>query len=556
MSDFSSMSRESKKDKLRRQIVSPQQPAWNAEPEEDSEAVVRRAHNRVLRHRWILVLLVLLLIAAGAAAWFFYQRNYRYSGYETAWQVDLNEGSLVGYESFGTNVLKYTKDGASYLDNRGRTVWTESYEMKSPIISVKGDYAAIADMQGNSIYICNTDGTLGQATTVLPISKVAVSGTGVTAAVLEDSASSYITFFQKDGTSLDITVKTNMSGDGYPLDIALSDDGTQLMSSFVYLQGSELKNRVVFYDFSEIGKNVPNRLVGGFDDEFQGDMVPRVTYMGNPYSCAFSGKALTFFSSRNLASPELVEQRNIEERIDSVFYSDEYAAAIVRMSEDALKVGKQDTSAITGSLRLGISGQLSCERLSSRIAHYLQDYPQVDVNVQVIAEPEELLFRLRHNDIDLALTLDLLRTDTDLIHAAKDLPAPLHAFAAKGHPLAGQTGLSGEELSHYPLICTGHFEAGLDHKLHAPGSGQIRISDTALALSIAADSSRAAGSAPVILVPDLIVRIHPAAQKLVRLDYEPSASPFWLQVLCHRNKWLTGAMKAWLADSEESVFSL
>ena len=184
MSDFSSMSRESKKDKLRRQIVSPQQPAWNAEPEEDSEAVVRRAHNRVLRHRWILVLLVLLLIAAGAAAWFFYQRNYRYSGYETAWQVDLNEGSLVGYESFGTNVLKYTKDGASYLDNRGRTVWTESYEMKSPIISVKGDYAAIADMQGNSIYICNTDGTLGQATTVLPISKVAVSGTGVTAAVL------------------------------------------------------------------------------------------------------------------------------------------------------------------------------------------------------------------------------------------------------------------------------------------------------------------------------------------------------------------------------------
>lgn len=42
-----------------------------------------------------------------------------------------------------------------------------------------------------------------------------------------------------------------------------------------------------------------------------------------------------------------------------------YAAAIVRMSEDALKVGKQDTSAITGSLRLGISSQLSCERLSS-----------------------------------------------------------------------------------------------------------------------------------------------------------------------------------------------
>ena len=118
MSDFGSMSRESKKDKLRRQIVRPQQPAWNADPEEDSEAVVRKSHNRVLRHRWALVILVLLLIGGGVAAWIFYQRNYRYSGYDTVWQVDLNEGSLVGYESFGTNVLKYTKDGASYLDNR------------------------------------------------------------------------------------------------------------------------------------------------------------------------------------------------------------------------------------------------------------------------------------------------------------------------------------------------------------------------------------------------------------------------------------------------------
>ena len=43
MSDFSSMSRESKKDKLRRQVVRPQQAAWNADPQEDSEAVVRKA---------------------------------------------------------------------------------------------------------------------------------------------------------------------------------------------------------------------------------------------------------------------------------------------------------------------------------------------------------------------------------------------------------------------------------------------------------------------------------------------------------------------------------
>lgn len=83
-----------------------------------------------------------------------------------------------GMNLLAINVLKVTRDGASYIDNKGKTIWTESYEMKNPIVSVMGDYAAIADRQSNSIYICNTDGTQGSATTVLPVSKVAVSGTG------------------------------------------------------------------------------------------------------------------------------------------------------------------------------------------------------------------------------------------------------------------------------------------------------------------------------------------------------------------------------------------
>ena len=347
MSDMSSMNRESKKRQLRRQMVSSDTPVSRpGVRSEDSEEAVRRAHKKVQRRRLIIVLAVLILVGGGAGAWFYYQRTYQYTSFETAWQIEINEGSLVGYETFGNNVLKYTKDGASYIDNRGKNIWTESYEMKTPIAAVQGDYAAIADKQGNSIYICSLEGKVGQATTVLPISKVAVSGTGIVAAVLEDSVSSYITFFNKDGSKLDILVKTKMSGDGYPLDIALSQDGTQLMCSFIYQQGSEVNNRVVFYDFSEVGKNIPNRLVGGFDEQFKDTMVPRVTYMGEPYSCAFSGSGLTFFSSKNLASPELVAQIPIEEGIDSVFYSEDYAAAIVKNNSgeyaSRLEVYKKD----------------------------------------------------------------------------------------------------------------------------------------------------------------------------------------------------------------------
>ena len=331
MADFNVMNRETKKKQLRRQIVSADTGSQGGpRGSEDSEEVVRKAHRKVRRRRLLILLAVVILIGVGAGAFFYYQRTYRFSSYETVWEVPINEGSLVGYEAFGSNVLKYTKDGASYTDNKGKTVWTESYEMKNPTISVRGEYAAIADKQGNSIYICSKDGSMGNATTVLPVSKVAVSGTGIVAAVLEDSTSSYITFFKKDGSILDITIKTNVARDGYPLDVTFSQDGTQLMCSYIYLQNGEAKNRIVFYDFSEVGKNIPNRLVGGFDDPFKETIAARVRYLGEPYSCAFSGSGLTFFSSRNLASPEMVKQVTVEEEILSICYSEEYVGIVVQ----------------------------------------------------------------------------------------------------------------------------------------------------------------------------------------------------------------------------------
>ncbi len=327
MSDMSSESREKQKSQLRRRVISNREDG--AQRSYDDDEYSGRRHLRPGRLVLIIMAVVLILALAAFLLIRYYNRNHRFTSYETSWEVSMEEGSLVGYGLFGGNVLKYTKDGASYIDNRGRTIWAESYEMKSPIIAINGDYAAIADVQGNELYICDLEGKLGEAVTILPISHVAVSETGTVAAVLEDSVSSYVAFFRRDGTTLDITVKTNMSGDGYPLDIALSSDGTQLMCSYVYLSNGELKNRVVFYDFSEVGKNVPNRLVGGFDEPFSGTLVPEVTYLAGSASCAFTGNGPVFFSSQNLASPTLVRQIDMgEDEIKSVCYSKDYVGVI------------------------------------------------------------------------------------------------------------------------------------------------------------------------------------------------------------------------------------
>ncbi|MDO4330687.1 MAG: DUF5711 family protein [Lachnospiraceae bacterium] len=345
MDDMNSMNREQKKQQLRRQIVpnpEEQRPVPPVLEDGAEEEAIRKAHHKVLRRRIMIGVFIFLVLAAIAGGVMYWQRYHQYTEYSTSWEVNLlagdgeakTESSFTGYVDFGENIVKYTKDGASYIDARGKTIWVQTYEMKSPVAVVNGDFLAIADQQGNSIYICDKNGCQGIATTLLPILKVSVSAKGVAGAILEDAKSNYITLFRKDGTPLDITIKARLSGDGYPLDFSLSPDGTQIICSYIYMNNGMMDCRVVFYNFSEIGKNAsPTRLVGGFDEAFSGSMVPRVRFLTDVYSFACSDKGLSFFSSKNLASPELLTQVVLESDIHSLFYSEEYVGVVVTNGE-------------------------------------------------------------------------------------------------------------------------------------------------------------------------------------------------------------------------------
>lgn len=256
MGSTNSMSRENKKKQLKRQIVPSGSPF---QEEEDSREIVHKAHQRVVRKRLIILAVLVGLAAIAALVLFRYERYHTFTDYQTVWERDLvaeaqeaaaqGEGSFCGYRDFGDGVLKYTKDGATYLDAKGKVVWVQSYEMRTPVVSVNGDFVAIGDQQGNSIYICDKNGTQGQATTLLPILRVTVSAKGVVAALQEDSKASYIYLYKRDGSPLDIMVKSLLSGDGYPVDLSLSPNGTQLITSYMYLDQGVIKCKIVFYNF-------------------------------------------------------------------------------------------------------------------------------------------------------------------------------------------------------------------------------------------------------------------------------------------------------------------
>lgn len=333
MNDMSSMNRETKKNQLRRRVITTNAPQFRSSGE-DSEGIVKEAERRVRRRHMIILLVILIVITAATIAYYWYQRSYEYKESTVGWerQFERDEVGFVDYRSYGDNLLRYSKDGASYIDGSGKDIWIQPYEMRTPITAVNGDYAAIADQQGNHIYIFDKNGLLGTATTVLPIIKISISAKGLVAAILEGHrATSHIYYYAKDGTELDISITGFLNGEiGYPLDISLSPDGSMLMGSFTYLEGGEVKNRVAFYNFSEVGKNAPDRFVGGFHEMYGGSMIPKVCYLDSVYSVAFADSSISFYSSLDVMSPELIKQIPVEEEIKTIFYSDKYAGIVVK----------------------------------------------------------------------------------------------------------------------------------------------------------------------------------------------------------------------------------
>lgn len=327
--------RENRKQELRRRVVDTKDLLQQQEAEQAQEKGKRRQ-----RRRRFLVFLAVVLVLGALVAGAIYMMKRPYTGFSQNWrnsftgENSVSESDYEDYEIFGDGFLKVTRDGATYIDSSGKTIWNQSYEMNSPYVSISGDYCAIADQGKTAIYIMNKTGTTGQAETNLPITKISVAGTGVTYALLEDSKASYITVFSKEGAALDISIKSVLDGDGYPVDIAVSPDGTELIASFASIENGTIQNKVIFYNLSEIGQNAgSNRVVGGFTDDFSGHLAGRVHFSDDTHAQAFYDGGIAFFSTKVLTSPELSQKVEIEQTIQAITYADDYIGVITDNSD-------------------------------------------------------------------------------------------------------------------------------------------------------------------------------------------------------------------------------
>lgn len=241
---------------------------------------------------------------------------------------DVGNASDNNYEEFAKGILKYSRDGISYLNQKGEEQWNQPYQMKNPFLEANSKAAAVADKGGNDIMVFDKEGLKGEIRTTLPIEKIAVSEQGIVAAVLKNESTPKILCYDTAGNIL-VEHKASLTGMGYPVDLALSEDG--MIMQVVYLSVGEdgLCSKVCYYNFGETGESKTDHLVT--EKDYKGSVLGSGFYMKGSVSAVVGDNSLTIFKGKDV--PKEQASVTIKGEIQSLFYNEKYIGILVKADE-------------------------------------------------------------------------------------------------------------------------------------------------------------------------------------------------------------------------------
>ncbi len=347
--------------------------------EQEKEAPKRRRPTGL-----IIFLLVVILIAVGAGIYM--NRTTYYNDYEVLSSAESSNTTQMEYLAYNGSLIKYSKEGISYLDKEGNPVWMESYNMKQPKAVVAGEYIAVADLNGNNVYIFNASGKVSMTETPYKICTVDVAKQGVFAVILENETEDFIEIYDKNGGTI-AEMRTTIADSGYPLDIALSEDGQKLMTSYITIQGIKVQNTIAAYNFGDVGQNETDRLVGGFNN--LGDtIVPKLEFLNNDTACAFGDNQFIVYSMKEKPSEKAVI-KDFQGEIQSIFYNSRYIG-VVELNTGSTEEGQE--SAGTARYRLRVFDTNGNQRFAKELNTSYKNIYATENEIIIVGDSESRIY--------------------------------------------------------------------------------------------------------------------------------------------------------------------
>lgn len=244
----------------------------------------------------------------------------------TSYKKETSDGNR--YVTFQDGIVRYSRDGIAFLNHKNEELWIQPGQFKKPVFVSKEHTFAVGDVGGNSIQVFTENGLKGEIETTLPIERVAISDQGVVSVILKNENSPVIVTYDAVGNIL-VEMQITVNDIGYPTALDMSDDGTVLAVSYIYTEGTTLKSKVAFYNFSDAGKEKPDHQVSL--EEYENSIMPEVFFMNSSTSVVAGDHSFVIYEGKE--TPAKKREVEIGQEIRSVFHTEKYIGFVLLNAE-------------------------------------------------------------------------------------------------------------------------------------------------------------------------------------------------------------------------------
>lgn len=283
------------------------------------------------RHRQktiIIILICFVVLGSLAAGAYYFNLSRVFKGYRVITESKRNETDITNYIEYNGDILKYNMDGISCTDLNGEVLWNQTFEMQNPQVDTCEQYVAVCDQEGNKAYILNEEGLQGEVETQLPIRRIRVANKGMIAVLMEDGDVNRINYYDKDGTLL-AENKASVEKSGFPMDIALSNDGLKLAVSYMILENGVIQSKLAFYNFDSVGENEIDHLVSGAD--YAESIIPKIEFVNNTTAAVFGDNFFAVYQGTQ--KPVSIYEESFKDEVKSIFYDDKYIGFVLKNAD-------------------------------------------------------------------------------------------------------------------------------------------------------------------------------------------------------------------------------
>lgn len=296
-------------------------------PPEDLKALKKKV--RWVRFRKIRRLTANIVLAALAVCGTYLLLDTQtYGEVRTAAEYEANTSDSSSYVQFSNGIVRYNRDGVSFLNKKNEELWIQPTQLQNPFIVINDNSFAVGDNGGNSIFVFSEEGLKGEIQTTLPIEKITVSDQGIVSAILKNENSPKIITYDATGNIL-AELQATTGTTGYPADLELSDDGNTLAVSYLTITATGLNSSLIYYNFGTEGQKKTDNIVSS--SQYESTVIADVFFMDSQRSVAVADNCFIIYNGCENPSEERVIP--VTQEIQSVFHSDKYIGLILLNKE-------------------------------------------------------------------------------------------------------------------------------------------------------------------------------------------------------------------------------